>query len=172
MTKIKGASSLTYNEAVNIIKRLPCNKNLISVGSVASKQPIINDLDFITIKPLDAVAEVFKQYFPTTWRDSSQGDKRFDYYPIINDKKLVINIWHAKPNELNTFYFAYGYPRQFVIAMRKKALEMGYKLNQYGIYLNDKKIIAKSVEDIFKLLDLPFRTPEQEYKKHLVSKKA
>jgi len=166
MTKIKGADSLNYKDALNLIKRLPGNENLIPVGSVASKQPIVNDLDFITTKSLEAYSNAFQIQFPKTWRNMSLGEKRFDYYPLINDKKLVINIWFSKPSELSTFYFAYAYPRNFVIAMRKRASEMGYKLNQYGIYLNNKKINIRRVKEIFKILDLEFRTPEQEYQKH------
>jgi DNA polymerase/3'-5' exonuclease PolX len=166
MTKIKGATSLRYKEAVQIIKKLPGYKKLISVGSVCSKQPIVEDLDFITTIELDKLANVFMETYPKIWRDTSLGEKRFDYYPIIEGKKLVINIWHSEPNELNTFFFAYGYPRAFVIAMRRRAKEMGYMLNQYGIYKDGKKILIDSVEKIFDILDLPFRTPEQEYYKH------
>ncbi len=167
MTKIKGASSLTYKEAIELIKRFPGHKNLISVGSIASKQPIVNDLDFITTKKLKTYSELFQKYFPETWRNTSLGEKRFDYYPIIGDKKLVINIWHAEKNELPTFFFAYGYPRNFVIAMRKKAKEKGFKINQYGLELNGVKVHITDVKQIFELLDLPFRTPEQEYLKHI-----
>jgi len=166
MTQIKGASSLTYNEALKIIKKLPAHTQLISVGSVCSKQPEINDLDFITSLPMNKLALAFIKTYPRVWRNHSLGQKRFDYYPIIDNKKLVINIWHAEPNELNTFFFAYGYPRAFVIAMRKRAKDMGYELNQYGIYQKGKKILIDSVEKIFDILDLPFRTPEQEYYKH------
>lgn len=166
MTQIKGANALTYSEALKMIKLLPGYEHLISVGSVCSKQPIVNDLDFITTIPLKNYESAFVKQFPNTWKDYSIGEKRFDYYPIINKKNLVINIWLSKPNELNTFFFAYGYPRQFVIAMRKRAKDLGFKLNQYGIYQKGKKILIDSVEKIFDILDLPFRTPEQEYQKH------
>lgn len=167
MTKIKGADSLFYKEALEIIKRLPCSHNLIPVGSVASKQPKVNDLDFITTKNLEPVSRCFINYFPKTWRNMSLGEKRFDYYPIINDKKIVVNIWYSDKKDLSTFYFAYAYPRGFVIAMRKRAGQMGFKLNQYGMYLDDKKIDIKDINQIFEILDLDFRTPEQEYKKHI-----
>jgi len=166
MTLIKGATSLTYNEAVKFSKSLPGYNHLIPVGSVASKQPIVNDLDFITTVPLIKYHNEFINKYPKIWRPVSIGEKRFDYYPQFGDKKLVINIWFAEPNELPTFYFAYGYPRQFVIAMRKKAKEMGYTLNQYGIYQNGEKIIINNVKNIFNILDLPFRTPQEEYIKH------
>lgn len=166
MTLIKGASSLTYKEAVDISKRLPGYKHLIPAGSVASKQPIANDLDFITTIPLDKYYAAFNNAFPKTWRDTSIGEKRFDFYPIIGDKKLVINIWYAKKDELPTFYFAYAYPRQFVIAMRRRAKTMNMQLNQYGIYLNGKKIAIDNVKKIFDILDLPYRSPQQEFQKH------
>lgn len=167
MTLIKGADQMTYREALAITKKIPGYKKLIPVGSVASKQPIVEDLDFITTIPLTYYADTMMKILSKTWRRYSLGEKRFDYYPIINGKQVVINIWFSKPSELATFYFAYGYPREFVIAMRRRASEMGYKINQYGVYTKGgKKVLLKDVNQIFELLDLPFRTPEEEWKKH------
>jgi DNA polymerase beta len=43
--------------------------------------------------------------------------------------------------------------------MRRKAKELGYKLNEYGLYKNDKFIYIKSEKELFKKLDMKYLKP-------------
>lgn len=54
------------------------------------------------------------------------------------------------------FYFCSGV--NFNKEMRTKAKNMGYKLNQYGIWKDDKKLNVKTEKDIFKLLGETFKS--------------
>jgi DNA polymerase/3'-5' exonuclease PolX len=47
------------------------------------------------------------------------------------------------------------------IIMRQKAIENKYKLNEYGLFKNDKMIKVTSENDIFKLLNMPYLEPQQ-----------
>ena len=87
-----------------------------------------------------------------------------------NNKYIKIVIYHVKNNEVLYSILTYSYPRDFIIILRTKAKQMGYLLNQYGMYnKNDKLIHIKTIEDIFKKLKVLYRTPyEQE---QLMSKK-
>jgi hypothetical protein len=165
MTKLN-ADRMTYEEAIEITNRLPNSNNLLPVGSVASKQPFPRDLDFLTMMNLDEILEGFMKKYPEIWLKTRIGKKRLDYYPIINNKRIVINIWKVNKENLPFFYFAYGYPRGFIIAIRKKAKSMGYKLNQYGIFKDGQKLNINTLEEIFNFFNLPFRTPQEEYLKH------
>ena len=77
-----------------------------------------------------------------------------------------IDILIAEPSY---YYFALLYftgSYSFNIYMRKIALEQGYSLSEYGLKGKDKKIIdtsdiIKSEEDIFKILNIPYVTPEK-----------
>ena len=166
MTKLD-ASKLTYKEALEMIKKLPMHKYLLSVGSVASEQPFPKDLDFLTTVDLNKLYKKFLRKYPKTWHKLNLGEKRFDYYPIVDGKKLAINIWRTDIKHAPFFYFQYGYPRGFVIAMRTKAKKMGYKINQYGIYKNDIRQNINNIDQIFKFFKIPYRTPKEQYLKHL-----
>ena len=166
MTRLN-ASKMTYKEALEIIKKLPMHEYLLSVGSVASEQPFPQDLDFLTTVDLNKFYKLFLEKYPKTWHKLNLGEQRFDYYPIIDGKRIVINIWKTDLKHAPFFYFQYGYPRGFVIAMRKKAKEMGYKLNQYGIYKNDVKQKVNTINEIFKFFKIKYRTPKEQYLKHL-----
>jgi DNA polymerase (family 10) len=46
------------------------------------------------------------------------------------------------------------------ITVRKLAQKKGMKINEYGVFKNDKRIAGKTEEDIFTQVDLPFIEPE------------
>jgi len=45
--------------------------------------------------------------------------------------------------------------------MRKKAKDLGYKLNEYGLYKNDKLIYITSERELFKKLDMKYLKPTE-----------
>ena len=134
------ADKMTLAEAKKITKKLPKNKNLLPVGSVASEQPYPQDLDFLTMENLSDLYKLFVKKYPIVWKKVRLGQKRFDYYPIIDSKKIVINIWKVTDENLPFMYLAYGYPRGFSIALKKKAKNMGYKLSSYGLFKGKDKL--------------------------------
>lgn len=170
MTKIKGADSLTYNQSTDILKQLP--GNWIPVGSYLSHQPIQNDLDFIIMEPnnLINVRAFLEDKFPQRWLLTKGGrsvnSKRLDYFPIIKGKKIVMNFWVSSRENIPFFILAYGYPRGFTIAIKKKLKDMGYHLSQYGLFDSIGNRLDKTMGDVFDILGLEFRTPEEEYYKH------
>lgn len=46
------------------------------------------------------------------------------------------------------------------IAIRKLALKRGLKVNEYGVFKNDKRIAGKSEEEMYAQVDLPYIVPE------------
>lgn len=46
------------------------------------------------------------------------------------------------------------------IAVRKIAQEQGYKLNEYGVFKNDKQIAGKTEKEVYKALGFPYIEPE------------
>jgi DNA polymerase beta len=45
--------------------------------------------------------------------------------------------------------------------MRRKAKELGYKLNEYGLYKNNKFIYITSEKELFKKLDMKYLKPTE-----------
>jgi len=56
-------------------------------------------------------------------------------------------------------YFTGSY--QLNVIMRSKAKELGYKLNEYGLYKNDIKVNIDSEEELFQKLHMKYLEPEQ-----------
>ena len=46
------------------------------------------------------------------------------------------------------------------IAVRKRGVKRGFKVNEYGVYKGDKRVAGKTEEEVYKKLGLPFIAPE------------
>lgn len=107
--------------------------NLITVGSIARKQSMIKDIDFITTHPL--------------------GDKK---YVSFFYEKLKIDIW--KVENLAYGKFIRSYPKHLLIAIHKKLKKNGYSLTPDGIIkISDNTIYPFNVKDVFKKADIEYR---------------
>ena len=48
---------------------------------------------------------------------------------------------------------------EFNVRMRNKAIDMNFKLNEYGLYNGDEKINVSSEKDIFDILEEDYIEP-------------
>ena len=58
------------------------------------------------------------------------------------------------------FLLYFGSGENFSRKIRKYAKDKGYKLNETGLYKNNKKINLKSEKEIFDYLKIPYVKPE------------
>ncbi len=161
---IKGSSAfghnITYklycNLANEIYKKIPYDFYVVgSTGRFKSKP---EDVDYLTMANLKDVLDAFKKHFKIT-KILEQGDKLLFFLILFEGKKVEINIWKTNPIDFQFAYFQYAFPKKNVIALRMKAKSLGYKLNQYGLFKNNKKIPIKHYIEIFDYLKVPRRTP-------------
>jgi len=84
------------------------------------------------------------------------------YSCLINffDKLIILDIRFIPYKSYYTSLLFMTGSKQFNIKMRKIAKKMNYKLNEYGLYLNSKKIKIKCEKDIFKKLNMKFIQPK------------
>ena len=66
----------------------------------------------------------------------------------------------SKKNKPAMLLYSTG-SKQFNINMRNIAKKMGYKLNQEGLFKNNKQIILKTEKDFFKKLKMQYLFPEK-----------
>ena len=80
----------------------------------------------------------------------------------INNKpvrRLDIRVMPVESYYTAILYFTGSY--ELNREMRLKAKELGYKLNEYGLYKDDTRIDVCSEEDVFELLKMDYLPPEE-----------
>jgi len=164
---LKGGSAyghnITYQLYCDLAKKI--NKNIKYpfwvVGSTGRFKSKPEDIDYLTTTNLKNVFYAFKNYF-TIIKVLEQGKKQLFFLINFKGKKIEINIWKTNSNDFEFAYFQYAFPKKNVIALRKKAKSLGYKLNQYGLFKNNKKIHITNYMQIFDYLQVPRRTPVEQ----------
>lgn len=72
-----------------------------------------------------------------------------------------IDIRYIEPHEWAPAVLYFTGPKEFNIKMRNRAIELGYLLNEYGLFnSNNERIRTDTEEQIFELLDMTYIPPE------------
>lgn len=139
--EIKGGGKgkgIPLGKALGIAKnfmKIMANKGikLHIVGSLARKEPIVHDIDFITTNKLPEGRKYIKHQL-----DEAQ-----------------IDVWYHK-----SLFFGKllrSYKRHVIIALRKGLKNNGYKLSNDSLMKGKKEVKIKSVKEIFKLAGVTYK---------------
>ena len=144
----------------------PFAQRLLLAGSLRRKRPEIGDIEFVILPKKSVGVEGLAKKLEEL--GFSVGPAIRSAKQMVDGIKIEIYIVHH-PNEFGAMSFMYTGDRTFNFAMRKKAMAMGYLLNQYGIWTRDKsRAILQSPDekDFFEFLKVPYHTPEERSLKH------
>lgn len=125
----KIGGELTYNDATKIIKTLP--RYLIVSGSYTRGHPIINDLDLLSLMPLEnVITDIMKNHKITNFQGK---EKRISF---TLDGKIKIDIFFV-PHKYQLNFFRLNYDLgKAIIKYKTIAREHGYLLSVYGLIRN------------------------------------
>lgn len=143
-------------------------------GSYRRKKKYINDIDILIVcqkyKTLNAIHKSnIINLIKNNLNEHNLVKKNLynkniitKYSCLINffDKLIILDIRFIPYKSYYTSLLFMTGSKQFNIKMRKIAKKMNYKLNEYGLYLNSKKIKIKCEKDIFKKLNMKFIQPK------------
>lgn len=133
------------------------------VGALRRKTATVRDVDILAIGNLPEVAKVLDQKFQVKPTAVGKSILRFLY------KEVVIDFFFVPDEEAWGAALLYRTgPDISNIAMRKKAKNKGWKLNEHGLFDETGKLIAsKTEEEIYKALDMRYLTPEERQKEFI-----
>lgn len=139
----------------------PYARRLLLAGSLRRKRPTIGDIEFVVLPKKSLGVEGLVSALEE--RGYRVGPSMRTAKKVVDGVKVELYIVHH-PEEFGAMAFMYTGDRTFNMAMRKKAMAMGYLLNQYGVWTRDKKraILQSTQErDFFEFLQVPYHTPEE-----------
>ncbi|KAB3529046.1 DNA polymerase/3'-5' exonuclease PolX [Alkaliphilus serpentinus] len=154
------STGLAYgNEMVKVLKTNPLIKRVSLAGSIRRHKETIKDIDIIASCDEDnrlAVMDFFTSLEGIKDVKEKGITKSSLRLPMgINvDLRLVGD--GEYPNALQHFTGS----KEHNTALRQRAKEMGYKVNEYGIFKGDNPQPVKTEEDLYKLLQLDYIPPE------------
>jgi DNA polymerase beta len=159
-----------HNEIIkNTLKDINKNIEYEMVGSYRRKKEDMGDID-ILIKEDDKIIlnEIIEKLVERGYiiEKLANGKKKFMGISKINEKtpvrRIDILICEKEHYYFTLLYFTGSYNHNII--MRKRAIEKGLSLSEYGFTdLKTNKIVkyeVNSEEDIFKILDMKYLKPE------------
>lgn len=156
--KYKPLTKIPHDIITDVSKTLKFKH--IVCGSYRRKSQYSSDIDILTLVSLTTV----KKHI-TSAIIYMEGDEKLScIIPwLINNKKqyLKIDIMHCTKESYPAFLLYLTGSKYHNIRMRAKAKSMGYLLNQHGLYHGMKLIDVKNEEDIFDILGMLYKKPEE-----------
>jgi len=150
----------SYNQLTDLVNELVMKYDLVPVGSFARREPMINDLDFINrhMSNVELYNDIFNHYNVCDLLSYGPSFVHFTIdIPNLNEE-ININIWKANDKNLLFQIVSRVYDKQMQIILRKKAKQLGYKLNQNGLYKDKNRVSGiNTIHDLFDKLQLEYK---------------
>ena len=126
-------------------------------GSYRRKKETVGDLDILVVaKDYMKVSEYFIKY-PKIKEVHSAGLTRST---VFLDNDLQIDLRAVSDESYGAALHYFTGSKSHNIEIRKIAIDKGMKVNEYGVYKNNKKIAGKSEEEVYRAVGLCFIEPE------------
>jgi len=139
---------MNYKEASNFDKFIrKKSKGLYPTGSLKRKSPIINDIDYITLRNLDHILKEI--YIP--FEVLKNGKK----HKSIIIEEVQVDFWRAK-DRYELFYkrLLRDLDKGHSIYYKKQAKKIGLHLSEVGLFENNHKIDITNKKELKKLLKI------------------
>jgi len=155
------AYALAHQIIVELKKSSDINQ-IVAAGSLRRMKETIGDIDLLAVtkKPTpEAVRKIMNTFINLkgvvkVWEYGlSKSSVRFS-------KGLDCDLRLVKPEEFGSALLYFTGSKEHNIALRKIALDQGYKLNEYGLFKGQRQIAGSSEEEIYKILGLSYIEPE------------
>lgn len=172
MAKKSRKKSLTYKKALALASRLEWyldqrNIEATVCGSVRRRRARVRDIDMVVLGPLRKTVHILEhldgdkidgiKMEVTMLSNRATMKRQADF--IINGVQL--NVYSATPEDHGAMVLFLTGSKRFNICVRSHAKSLGYKLNQYGLWLDEECIAGRFEEQLFHALGLHWMDPDQ-----------
>ncbi len=145
---------------INELKKLKEIRQISVAGSVRRKKVMIRDIDVIvsTVNP-EKVIDAFVRLRDVKKVMAKGKTKAM----IILKSGIQVDLRVFKPESWGAGLFYFTGSKNYNIEMRKTAINLGYKLNEYGVFdkKTNKLIAGKTEKEICQKLGVKYLNPEQ-----------
>ena len=135
-------------------------KQVQIAGSYRRGSKTVGDMDILVtgkVDPQGAEKKIHEQFKEMTVLGS--GDTKVSFVIFPNNLQVDVRFVPEESYGAALLYFTGS--KDFNIKMRKKAIEMGMMLNEYGLHHKGEIIAGKTEEEVFKKLEMEFVEPEK-----------
>ncbi len=158
---IKGGKRVTTREGSFVIKLSkkiinslkPHSKRIQVVGSIRRNSQNPTDIDIVLIpKDKNKIINLMSKKGKFI-----QGGEKESVFRIEDVK---VELYYTISDEWGAALLAYSSKKGSEIGLRMVAKRKGFKLNQHGLFKNEKLVAGKTEREIYSALGRPWKKPE------------
>jgi DNA polymerase (family 10) len=144
-------------EFVRALRKLPEVKKIETAGSLRRQKETVRDVDIlVTAANPKKIMDTFIG-LPSVKEILAKGQTKSSVR-TKNDVQVDCRVVEEKSFGAALLYFTGS--KDFNIKIRQIAIKKGLKVNEYGIFKDNKYLAGRTEEEIFKLLKLSYIEPE------------
>lgn len=135
---------------------------IVAAGSLRRMKDTIGDIDLLAVtkKSTPEAARKIMNTFINLKGVVKVWEYGLSKSSVRFSKGLDCDLRLVKPEEFGSALLYFTGSKEHNIALRKIALDQGYKLNEYGLFKGQRQIAGSSEEEIYKILGLSYIEPE------------
>ena len=132
-------------------------KRVVVAGSVRRRKETVGDVDMLVVSSKPAPVMNYFTSMPEVVAIHAKGDTKSSI-KIKNGLDIDLRVVPEESYGAALNYFTGS--KDHNVALRRIAMEKGYKLNEYGLFKGKRQIAGKTEEEVYKALGLRYIEPE------------
>jgi len=144
-------------EIINNLKKLPEVSKISSAGSVRRMKEVIGDVDILVVSSKPKKVIDFFVKMPRVVKIWAQGSTKSS---VRLRNGLDCDLRIVKKESFGSALQYFTGSKEHNISTRLIAKKKGLKLNEYGVYKNDKRIAGKNEKEVYQAIGLKYIEPE------------
>jgi len=156
--RFKLAIAAQYAEAMlSFLRRGPRVHAAIAAGSLRRSRDTVGDLDLLVTAPDGAAVCRYFTSYPDVREVLQSGDTKAS---VVLKSGLQVDLRVVPESSYGAALMYFTGSKAHNIRLRNRAIDQGLKLNEYGLFKDDRAVAGATEEDVYAALDLPWIAPE------------
>jgi DNA polymerase (family 10) len=151
-------SKIVINLANKIVSEIkPYCRRIQIFGSLRRKEKNPVDIDVVLIPKNEENKKKIEEILSRKGKFLEGGEQRASF----RIKRVKVELYYTTPEEEGAALLAYSSRFGASIGLRLVAKRKGFKLNQHGLFKNNKRIVGRTEKEIYSALGRPWKSPEK-----------
>ena len=139
------------------LRRAPGIAEAVEAGSIRRQRATVGDIDLLAVgTDGEGIARHFTG-FPRVREILAQGATKAS---AVLDSGMQVDLRVVPPGSFGAALLYFTGPKAFNIELRKRAIDQGLKLNEYGLYKGTRQVAGRTEESVLDALGVGWFAPE------------
>ncbi len=140
------------------LKKMKEIEKIEVAGSLRRKKDTVKDIDILVTSP--APSKVMEKFvhLETVKEVLAKGETKSSV--ISKEYSMQVDLRVVTKESFGSALMYFTGSKQFNIKFRQLAIKNNYKINEYGVFRQNKKVAGESEEEIFSLMKMQYIPPE------------